>query len=224
MKRGITTVFVMCAVAAMLIAAPATALGKTSTKLTVSVANGIAWEHYGYTPELNVSLKTSGGSAVKSAYVTLYCNGVKKTTKKTNSSGKATFVASTASAGDYHGLWQIKYSGSSKYKSCVSSKKRTDVDIHYLGEEIVPALYDFDGDAASEYVTNVRLKLYANQPMGLYTSAATVRTVYSDADPNTDIYANGTAATTGEFTPTVTGYYDIWMESTDDTPMNTFLW
>jgi hypothetical protein len=224
MKRGLTAVFIVCAIAGALAASPATALAKTGTKLAVSLANGITMEHYGYVPALNATLKTSRGRAVKGVYVSLYCNGVKRATKKTNSSGKVSFTASTAAVGDYHGLWQVKYSGNSRYKGCSSVKKRTDVDLHYLGEETVPAFYDYDDDSEGEYVVNIRLKLYGGETYGLHSSTGTLRMVYGDADSATDIYPGQYAEKEGAFTPSTTDYYDIWMECATGDPMNILLW
>lgn len=214
----------LCALTALsVVCMPATALAKKGTKLGVTLANGYSWEHYDLSPVLNATLKKSAGGAMKGVYVSLYYNGVKKASKKTSSTGAASFNLNLPGT-DYHGQWQVKYAGNATYRPSASAKKRTNRHFHFEADELVPAYYDYDGDSANEYVVNIRLKLYAGEVYSLYSEASTLRMISGDADPSTEVYPGMYAEQLGSFTAPLTDYYDIWMECGSGSTMTVWLW
>jgi len=89
---------------------PATALAKTSTKLSIASANS------GST--IKGVLKTKSGKGLKTKRVYLLLNGKSVASKKTASGGKVSFGVSGLSPG--HGVWTLSFKADRKYRASKS--------------------------------------------------------------------------------------------------------
>ncbi|NTU72087.1 MAG: hypothetical protein HGB10_09755 [Coriobacteriia bacterium] len=126
----------------MIVVSPMVAMAKTSTKIIASLSS--TSEHYDSAPRLTGTLKTRGGKILRGKTVSLYRNGRRVGSKKTNSSGKVTFslVLPTWSSA----TWYLRYGGSSGYKVSTSTRKQTSVDFHFDDGELYLEPIDTDAD------------------------------------------------------------------------------
>jgi hypothetical protein len=103
---------------------PATALAKTSTKLSIASASS------GST--IKGVLKTKSGNGLRAKRVYLLLNGKTVASKKTASGGKVSFGVSRLSPG--HGVWTLRYKGDRKYRAS-KSKNLTAAPTMSMGQK-----------------------------------------------------------------------------------------
>ncbi len=219
MKKRFVLFFAVVSLAFMV--APATALAKVGTYMTVDLSS--KYEYYDLTPTLSVRLRTEWGRPLGGQTVHLYRDGVKVASKRTNAGGAASFVVKIP-AEDYDSVWQVAYSGTAKYASCRSERKKTRIYVRCLMSDAVGFPVDHNRDGVPDgYLVTMTLSLDGDSTYEIYTSTPTFRFVFRD-DSNVDLYPGETRVKNGEFFLASDGVYDVMVESPDNQPFLLLVW
>ena len=126
---ALAAVVVMCAM-------PSVALAKTRSVISVSLSSQL--EHYGSKPVLSAQIKDASGRILRYKSLSLYRDGKRVASARTNSQGRTTFKlvlprTSPTSTPNATGKWQVRFAGDSRYWPGKSAEKVTSTHVDYYG-------------------------------------------------------------------------------------------
>jgi hypothetical protein len=205
----------------LLVALPSTALAKTKTKVSATLSSSV--ERADYTPTITGQLKTSRGKAIKKARLYLYRDGVRVASGKTNSKGRVTFAAGTASDSN-SATWSIRFAGDRKYKASKSPTRATTCDVLFEGAAPYDGINPEDGD----FEFTIPLNLEPGRTYVMFFSHP-VGVMIGYPDWSTQLGSSGGAPVTRfEFTAPTYSPYEVFLYtnstwSGDDT-LEAFIW